>query len=235
MLYLVPTPVGNLEDMTHRAVRILGEVSVVLAEDTRTSGRLLKHFGIENRMQAFHAHNEHLQCESLVSRMQKGESMALITDAGTPGISDPGFLLVRACHAAGLPVTCLPGATAMIPAIASSGLPSDKFFFEGFLPVKKGRKTRLAFIAQLPVTVILYESPHRLLRCLEELVLWAGEERMACVCREISKIHEEIRLDTLQNLWNYYAGEGVVKGEIVIVLGAAEEKPEKKSGNKYKE
>jgi 16S rRNA (cytidine1402-2'-O)-methyltransferase len=235
MLYLVPTPVGNLEDITLRAIRILGEVSVVLAEDTRTSGRLLKHYGIEARLQAFHAHNEHLQCASLVKRMQTGESMALITDAGTPGISDPGFLLVRACHLAGVTVTCLPGATAMVPALASSGLPSDKFFFEGFLPVKKGRKTRLEFITQMPTSVILYESPHRLLRCLEELIHWAGEDRMACVCREISKLHEEVKMDSLNNLYRYYSGEGIVKGEIVIILGASEEKPEKKNKNKYKE
>ncbi|MEM6397948.1 MAG: 16S rRNA (cytidine(1402)-2'-O)-methyltransferase [Bacteroidota bacterium] len=218
MLYLVPTPIGNREDMTERAKRILSEVDLVLAEDTRTSRPLLKHYGIETPLRAFHTHNEHAIVEELTAAMQAGADYALITDAGTPGISDPGFLLVRACHQADIPVSCLPGPTAFVPALAASGLPSDRFHFEGFLPHKKGRQTRLKSLAELPNTFILYESPHRLIKCLGQLIEHCGPDRMACVAREISKLHEEIKTATLQELQEDYQNRAKVKGELVIVV-----------------
>lgn len=219
MLYLVPTPIGNLEDMTLRAIRILKEVDLVLAEDTRTSKRLLTHYGIATPLRSYHAHNEHATVTSLAAQLQGGANMALVTDAGTPGISDPGFLLVRACVQSGVRVECLPGATAFVPALAASGLPCDRFHFEGFLPHKKGRQTRLLYLAALPNTFVLYESPNRLIKCLEQLIEHCGPERPACVARELSKLHEDLRTDTLEAILHYYRQKDAVKGEVVIVVG----------------
>ena len=222
MLYLIPTPIGNLEDITLRAIRVLREVDVVLAEDTRTSRVLLDHYGIETPLKAFHAHNEHHVTAHFIQALQKGQRMALVSDAGTPGISDPGFLLVRACVQANLPVECLPGPSALIPALVVSGLPCDRFHFEGFLPHKKGRQTRLKYLSALPHTFVFYESPHRLLKSLEELAAFCGTERPACVCRELSKRHEEIQRGSLSELSAYYAlHPDKVRGEIVIVVGQA--------------
>ena len=221
MLYLIPTPIGNLEDITLRALRILKEVDLILAEDTRTSGKLLAHYEIDTPQRAYHAHNEHAVTEDLVAQLQGGADMALITDAGMPGISDPGFLLSRACMEAGVRVECLPGATAFVPALVASGLPCDKFHFEGFLPHKKGRQTRLKCLADLPVTFVLYESPYRLVKCLNQLMEHCGEERMACVARELTKLHEEVRTDTLAALHEYYGSQAKVKGEIVLVVAGA--------------
>ncbi|MEY3248980.1 MAG: hypothetical protein RL742_1023 [Bacteroidota bacterium] len=220
MLYLVPTPIGNLEDITLRALRVLKEVSVVLAEDTRTSRRLLDHFGITTPLRAFHAYNEHAVVEKIADELAAGAVMALVSDAGTPGISDPGFLLVRACVQRGVRVECLPGPTAFVPALAASGLPSDTFHFEGFLPHKKGRQTRLKYLATLPHTFILYESPFRLLKCLDELMAYCGSERPACVAREISKLHEEIKTASLAQLKAHFSAKEV-KGEIVVLVGGA--------------
>lgn len=219
MLYLVPTPIGNLEDITLRALKILKEVDLILAEDTRTSGKLLKHFEITTPMRSYHAHNEHNATDGIIESLQQGQRLALISDAGTPGISDPGFFLVRACHQNNIKVECLPGATAVIPALVASGLPSDKFFFEGFLPHKKGRRTRLAYLANLPHTFVLYESPYRLVKCLKQLIESCGAHRQACVCRELSKLHEEVKVGTLEELVDYFDVEKKVKGEIVVVVG----------------
>ncbi|NUQ24012.1 MAG: 16S rRNA (cytidine(1402)-2'-O)-methyltransferase [Saprospiraceae bacterium] len=219
MLYLVPTPIGNLEDMTLRAIRILKEVDLVLAEDTRTSKRLLTHYGIATPLRSYHAHNEHATVTSLAAQLQGGANMALVTDAGTPGISDPGFLLVRACVQSGVRVECLPGATAFVPALAASGLPCDRFHFEGFLPHKKGRQTRLLYLAALPNTFVLYESPNRLVKCLEQLIEHCGPERPACVARELSKLHEDLHTDSLEAILKYYRQKDAVKGEVVIVVG----------------
>jgi 16S rRNA (cytidine1402-2'-O)-methyltransferase len=216
-LFIVPTPIGNLEDMTLRAIKVLKEVDVVLAEDTRTSGKLLKHFGIDTRMTAYHKFNEHKVVEHFVDRIKGGESMALISDAGTPAISDPGFLLVRECVNSGVEVETLPGATAFVPALVNSGLPADKFFFEGFLPHKKGRQTRLKFLAELPNTVILYESPHRLVKTLQQIGEIFGKERKISVARELTKIHEENVRGTVEEVL-YHFKEKTVKGEIVIVI-----------------
>lgn len=218
MLYLVPTPIGNLEDMTIRAIQVLKSVNQILAEDTRTSSKLMKHYQIETPLRPFHAFNEHKAVNSIIQLLQQGAQIAMVTDAGTPGISDPGFLLVRACHEAGIPVTCLPGATAFVPALAASGLPSDKFFFEGFLPHKKGKQTRLNFLSTLPYTFILYESPHRLVKTLEALIQSCGPERKGCVAREISKLFEDIKTANLSDLHSHYAAEAKVKGEIVILV-----------------
>ena len=218
MLYIVPTPIGNLEDITLRALRILKEVSLVLAEDTRTSRRLLDHYGISTPMRAFHAHNEHAVVERVVDELASGADMALISDAGTPGISDPGFLLARACMQRGVRVECLPGATAFVPALVASGLPCDTFHFEGFLPHKKGRQTRLKYLSALPCTFVLYESPFRLLKCLDELIAVCGPERSACVAREISKLHEEVKTAWLEALKEHFSKKEV-KGEIVVVVG----------------
>lgn len=219
MLYLVPTPIGNLEDITLRALRILREADLILAEDTRTSGKLLKHHQIDSSLRSYHAHNEHHITDSIIDLLQNGQTLALISDAGTPGISDPGFMLVRACHQKGIRVECLPGATAIIPALVVSGLPCDRFYFEGFLPHKKGRRTRLDFLATLTHTFALYESPFRLVKCLKQLAEVCGEERPACVCRELSKMHEEVKTGTLAELIAYFDVEKKVKGEIVIVVG----------------
>lgn len=217
MLYIVPTPIGNLEDITLRALRILKEVSLVLAEDTRTSKRLLDHYGIKTQLRAFHAHNEHAVVERVVDELASGAVIALISDAGTPGISDPGFLLSRACHRRGVRVECLPGPTAFVPALVASGLPCDTFHFEGFLPHKKGRQTRLKYLAVLPHTFVLYESPFRLLKCLDELMVVCGPERQACVARELSKLHEEVITLPLSELKAHFSKKDV-KGEMVVVV-----------------
>ncbi len=217
-LYLVPTPIGNMEDITLRAMRILKEVSVILAEDTRTTGNLLKHYDIHNKLQAYHIHNEHKILDSIVHRLLDGEEMALVSDAGTPSVSDPGFLLVRECLKNGIPLETLPGATAFVPALVNSGFPSDRFFFEGFLPHKKGRQTRLKELAQLSHTLIIYESPHRLVKTLEQLSEFFGKERPVAVSRELTKIHEETIRGTLTEVLRYYKDK-TIKGEIVIVVG----------------
>ncbi len=223
MLYVVPTPIGNLEDITLRALRILREgVSVILAEDTRTTRHLLERYEIRTPLRAFHAHNEHATVSKIVAELAAGASMALVSDAGTPGISDPGFLLVRACRQAGVRVECLPGPTAFVPALVASGLPCDRFHFEGFLPHKKGRQTRLKYLAALPHTFVLYESPHRLLRCLSELVEVCGPERMACVARELTKVHEEVATAPLADLLTAF-GSREVRGEIVLVVSGKDD------------
>ncbi|GGG21431.1 ribosomal RNA small subunit methyltransferase I [Dokdonia pacifica] len=216
-LYLVPTPIGNLEDITLRAIRVLKEVDLILAEDTRTSGKLLKHFEISTQMMSHHMHNEHKTVENLVKRLQAGETMALISDAGTPAISDPGFLLTRACVEAGITVDCLPGATAFVPALVNSGLPNDKFVFEGFLPVKKGRQTRLLLLVEETRTMIFYESPHKLIKTLGNFAEFFGEERQVSVSREITKLHEETIRGTVKEVLAHYTKKPP-KGEIVIVL-----------------
>lgn len=217
-LYLVPTPIGNLEDITFRAIRILKEVDLILAEDTRNSGKLLQHYEINQPMHAYHMHNEHKVVDKFVQRLKNGESMALISDAGTPGISDPGFLLTRACLESGIRVECLPGATALIPALVNSGLPSERFVFEGFLPVKKGRQTRLLALKEEGRTMIFYESPHKLLRTLEDLINSLGKDRPASVSRELTKIYEETVRGSLSEILEYYQ-DNPVKGEFVIVVG----------------
>ncbi len=224
MLYIVPTPIGNLEDITLRALRILKEVQLVLAEDTRMTKKLLIHYEIDTPLRSFHAHNEHQVTENLITQLSQGAQMALVSDAGTPGISDPGFLLARACHEAGVAVSALPGATAFVPALVASGLPSDKFHFEGFLPHKKGRQTRLEYLANLPNTFILYESPHRLVKCLSQLAEHCGAQREACVARELSKVYEEIRSDSLLSLRTHFEKQTKVKGEIVIVVSGKKKK-----------
>ncbi len=216
-LYIVPTPVGNLEDITLRALKVLKEVDFILAEDTRTSGNLLKHYDIHTPMRSHHKFNEHQSTAGIIEQLEAGAVIALISDAGTPGISDPGFLLSRECRKQGITVECLPGATAFTPALVSSGLPCDRFTFEGFLPLKKGRATRLTELAADPRTVIIYESPLRLARTLRQLADTFGPDREAAVCREISKLHETINRDTLSNLSTFYT-ENQAKGEIVIVI-----------------
>ena len=217
-LYLVPTPIGNLEDMTLRAIRILKEVDVVLAEDTRTSGKLLQHFEIGTQMQSHHMHNEHKTLEGLIKRLQSGESMALISDAGTPAISDPGFLLTRACVEHQIEVECLPGATAFVPALVNSGLPNDKFVFEGFLPPKKGRQTRLKLLAEESRTIIFYESPYKLLKTLKDFVEYFGADRPISVSRELSKLYEETVRGTADEVLTHFT-EKPPKGEIVVIVG----------------
>ena len=219
-LYIVPTPVGNMEDMTLRAIRILKEVDVVLAEDTRTSGILLKHFDIKNQLMSHHKFNEHGTSAGIVQRLLAGQNIALISDAGTPGISDPGFFLVREAVKAGIEVQTLPGATAFVPALVSSGLPCDRFAFEGFLPQKKGRQTKLESLRDEPRTMIFYESPYRLLKTLQQFAEVFGAERPACVCREISKVHEESVRASLAELTTHFT-EHPPKGEIVIIVGGA--------------
>ena len=218
MLYVVPTPIGNLEDITFRALRVLREVEVILAEDTRTSKKLLQHFDINTPLRSYHAHNEHGILRGVIQQLKSGATMALVSDAGTPAISDPGFLLVRECVKEGIKVEVLPGATAFVPALVASGLPCDTFHFEGFLPHKKGRHTRLTYLSSLDQTFIIYESPHRLVKCLEELKEYCGAERIGCVCRELSKLHEEVKTAPLSILIDFYKTEGIAKGEIVIVV-----------------
>lgn len=232
-LYIVPTPVGNLADMTPRAVEVLRNVSLILAEDTRTSAPLLRHFDIEVPLASHHKFNEHTGVAGVVSRLEGGEDIALISDAGTPGISDPGFLLSRSCREAGIDVVTLPGPTAFVPALVSSGLPCERFIFQGFLPQKKGRRTRLAEIAESPVTSIVYESPLRLARTLGELAEACGDDREASVSREISKKFEETRRDTLKSLAEYFA-LNPPKGEIVIIVAPKPAEPKKEHKNKYR-
>jgi len=225
MLYLVPTPVGNLEDITLRALRVLKEVPLIACEDTRTSGVLLDHFGITTARTSYHDHNERHKAPHLIARMEAGDDIALITDAGTPGISDPGFYLVRACHEAGIPVVALPGPTAFVPALVASGLPAERFVFEGFLPAKKGRKTRLLSLQAETRTIIFYESPHRLTRMLEQLKDAFGEERPAAVARELSKKFEEVRRGTLAELLTHYGAQEKVRGECVVVVAGSGREP----------
>ncbi len=221
MLYIVPTPIGNLGDMTFRAVAVLKEVDLILAEDTRTSGVLLKHYEISKSMFPYHQHNEHKITERLVADLLAGKTMALLTDAGTPGISDPAFFLIRAAIKEGIRVECLPGATAFVPALINSGLPSDSFCFEGFLPLKKGRHTVLTALATESRTIILYESPMRLLKTLEQLITYFGEDRQCCVSRELTKKFEENARGTLKEVHEHFSEKGV-KGEIVIVIAGKE-------------
>ncbi len=221
-LYIVPTPVGNLEDMTFRAIRILKEVDLILAEDTRTSGILLKHFEIKNALQSHHKFNEHKTLEGVINRIKAGANVALISDAGTPGISDPGFLMARECARNGIEVQCLPGATAFVPAVVASGLPNDRFCFEGFLPQKKGRMTRLQALSEEHRTMIFYESPYRLVKTLTQLAEYFGDERPASVSREISKVHEETVRGTLNELVHHFT-ENEPKGEIVLIVGGKED------------
>ena len=216
-LYLIPTPIGNLEDITLRALRLLKEVEVILAEDTRTSSKLLKHYDIHTPMQSYHLFNEHKVVDAWVQRIKGGTTVGLITDAGTPAISDPGFLLARACIAEWIAVECLPGATAFVPALVSSGLPNDRFTFEGFLPDKKGRQTRLQLLAQETKTMIFYVSPHKLLKTLTDFITSFGADRQASISRELTKVHEETQRGTLQELLEYYKDKNI-KGEIVLVL-----------------
>ncbi|QIK58510.1 16S rRNA (cytidine(1402)-2'-O)-methyltransferase [Dysgonomonas sp. HDW5A] len=221
-LYIIPTPVGNLEDMTFRAIRLLKEVDLILAEDTRTTGFLLKHFEIQNKMQSYHKFNEHKAITHIIDRLNAGENIALVSDAGTPGISDPGFLIGRECIKAGIDIECLPGATALIPALVSSGIPCDKFYFEGFLPQKKGRMTRFKELAEISTTIVLYESPHRVLKTLTQLAEYMGEERYAATCREISKLHEETLRGTLAELIVHFTTKAP-RGEFVIIIAGKNE------------
>ena len=216
-LIVIPTPVGNLEDMTLRAIRMLKEVDLILAEDTRTSSILLKHYQIDKRLQAYHKFNEHKALQGFISRMQTGETIALISDAGTPSISDPGFLLVRACVENGIEVECLPGATALIPALVNSGFPSDRFCFEGFLPQKKGRQKKLQILAEEERTIIFYESPYRLMKLLHEIAEYFGSDRQVAISRELSKIYEENLRAPVGELIEQLK-ERVIKGEIVVVV-----------------
>ena len=216
-LYLVPTPIGNLDDMTFRAIKVLKEVDLILAEDTRTSSKLLKHFEIKNKLSSHHKFNEHKTSESVANRIQSGENIALISDAGTPGISDPGFLLIKSCLEQDVEVECLPGATALIPALVNSGLPSDRFCFEGFLPVKKGRQKKLLSLAEEERTMIFYESPYRLIKSLEQFSEFFGAERRVSVSRELSKLYEENFRGALPEVIEHFKSK-TIKGEIVIVV-----------------
>jgi len=217
-LFIVPTPIGNLEDITLRAIRVLKEVDLILAEDTRNSGKLLRHYGIETPMQSHHMHNEHQTADGIVARLLAGELMALISDAGTPSISDPGFLLTRKCIEAGVAVDCLPGPTAFVPALVNSGLPSDKFVFEGFLPVKKGRQTRLKELATETRTMIFYESPHKVLKTLNQFLEYFGPDRPVSVSRELSKLYEETVRGTLAEVLDHFSANPP-RGELVVVVG----------------
>lgn len=217
-LFLVPTPIGNLDDMTFRAVKVLKEVDIILAEDTRNSSPMLKHFGIDKKLFSHHQHNEHKAVNEIIRFLNEGQNIALISDAGTPAISDPGYLLTREAIKNGIIVECLPGATAFVPALVNSGLPNDRFIFEGFLPVKKGRQTRMKELAKESRTMIFYESPHRLLKTLEEFILYFGAEREVSVSRELTKMYEETVRGTLTEVKNYY-NEHIIKGEFVICVG----------------
>ena len=216
-LILIPTPIGNLGDITLRAIETIQTVDVLLAEDTRHTGKLLKHLNIEKTMRSYHAHNEHKAALSIVDKIKSGETVGLVSDAGTPGISDPGFLLVRECIRVGVQVEALPGPTAFVPALVGSGLPCDKFYFEGFLPHKKGRQTRLKLLANLPCTIVLYESPHRLLKTLQQIGEFIGENRQVCVVRELSKIHETFHRGTIKDQIDFFQKTSP-KGEIIIIL-----------------
>jgi 16S rRNA (cytidine1402-2'-O)-methyltransferase len=233
-LFLVPTPIGNLEDMTFRAIRILKEADVILAEDTRTSAPLLKHFGIDKKAYSHHQHNEHKATSEIIRFLKEGKLVALISDAGTPAISDPGFFLVREVLKEGLEVECLPGATAFVPALVNSGLPTDAFVFEGFLPVKKGRQTRLKRLAEEDRTIVLYESPHRLLKTLEEFEEYFGADRQASVSRELTKMYEETVRGSIEEIKSHFTNN-ILKGEFVIcVAGKAEVKKSKSKDKDYK-
>lgn len=225
-LFVVPTPIGNLEDITLRALRILKEADSILAEDTRTSAHLLSHYNISKKVSSYHQHNEHKTVAHIVERIKSGETIALISDAGTPGISDPGFLLIRECLKEEVEVECLPGATAFVPALVMSGLPSDSFIFEGFLPQKKGRQTKLKQMQTETRTMILYESPFRLIKSLEQFIEYFGAERQASVSRELTKMFEETKRGTLTEVLNYFKAKPSVKGEIVIVVAGKNEKEE---------
>lgn len=225
-LYLIPTPIGNLEDITLRALRILKEVDVILCEDTRTSMKLLGKHNISKPLESFHQHNEHTKSELLVERMKTGEVFALISDAGTPGISDPGFLLVKKCIENELNIETLPGATAFVPALVNSGLPSDRFCFEGFLPHKKGRHTKLTQLAEEERTMIFYESPHRVLKTIKQMMEYFGENRQASLSRELTKIHEETVRGTLMEIMDYFENN-TLKGEIVLIVGGVNKKKPK--------
>ena len=216
-LYLIPTPIGNLEDITLRALRVLKEVNIVLAEDTRTSRKLFSHYDIDANLAPFHMHNEHKVLQKWIDRIKSGETIALVSDAGTPAISDPGFLLVRECVKNDIDVDCLPGATAFVPALVNSGIPSDKFVFEGFLPVKKGRQTRLILLAEEERTMIFYESPHRIIKTLSQFMEYFGEERFVSVSREISKMFEETKRGTMKEVREYFE-EKKPKGEFVVIV-----------------
>ena len=216
-LFIVPTPIGNLQDMTFRAINVLKSVDLILAEDTRVSGKLLKHFEINTKMQSYHMHNEHKILNSIVDKLKSGLEIALISDAGTPAISDPGFLLTRACVDEGIAIECLPGATAFVPALVNSGLPNDRFVFEGFLPIKKGRQTRLKLLAQEPRTIVIYVSPHKLNKTLEEIITYFGPDRQISVSRELSKIYEETLRGTAQSILEHYNSKQV-KGELVLII-----------------
>lgn|SRR5690606_16903529 len=216
-LYLVPTPIGNLNDMTFRAIEVLKAADLILAEDTRTSGKLLKHFEIGTPLQSHHMHNEHKTVEGLVNKLKSGTTIALISDAGTPAISDPGFLLTRAAIEHGVEVECLPGATAFVPALVNSGLPNDRFVFEGFLPVKKGRQTRFTQLAEETRTMVFYESPHKLLKTLGDICTYFGEDRLVSVSRELTKLYEETQRGTAQEVLAHYT-QKPPKGEIVLVV-----------------
>jgi 16S rRNA (cytidine1402-2'-O)-methyltransferase len=217
MLFLVPTPIGNLKDITLRAIEVLKEVDLILAEDTRTTSHLLNHYQITKQLSPYHQHNEHKVLQHLVSQLLEGKKMAIVTDAGTPGISDPAFLLVRECIKVGVQVECLPGATAFVPALVNSGIPTNRFCFEGFLPLKKGRQTLLKQLAEEERTIIIYESPVRLVKTLEEFIIYFGEERQCAVSRELSKMFEENKRGTLKEVADYFKGK-TVKGEIVVVV-----------------
>lgn len=233
-LFLVPTPIGNLEDMTFRAIRILKEADVILAEDTRTSAPLLKHFGIDKKAYSHHQHNEHKATSEIIRFLKEGKLVALISDAGTPAISDPGFFLTREVLKEGLEVECLPGATAFVPALVNSGLPTDAFVFEGFLPVKKGRQTRLKRLAEEDRTIVLYESPHRLLKTLEEFEEYFGADRQASVSRELTKMYEETVRGTVEQIKSHFSNN-ILKGEFVIcVAGKPEVKKSKSKDKDYK-
>ena len=227
-LYIVPTPIGNLDDITLRAVRVLREVDLILAEDTRTSSVLLRHLGIEKRLHAHHKFNEHATVKMVAGSIAAGRNAALVSDAGTPGISDPGFLLVRTCIEQGIETECLPGATAFVPALVNSGLPCDRFCFEGFLPQKKGRQKKLMTLAEEERTMIFYESPFRLVKALEQMAEFFGENRHACVAREISKLFEDFQRGTLKELINHFTENGV-KGEIVMIVEGKPKKEEEES------
>ncbi|MBG6133468.1 16S rRNA (cytidine1402-2'-O)-methyltransferase [Aquimarina sp. EL_43] len=216
-LYLVPTPIGNLDDMTFRAIKVLEGADLILAEDTRTSGKLLKHFEITTPMQSHHMHNEHKMVDRIIQKLNAGETIALISDAGTPAISDPGFLLTRACVEQGIAVECLPGATAFVPALVNSGLPNDKFIFEGFLPVKKGRQTRLKFLSEESRTMVFYESPHKLIKTLRDFATYFGVDRQVSVSRELSKLHEETIRGSTAEVIKHFENKPP-KGEIVIIV-----------------
>jgi 16S rRNA (cytidine1402-2'-O)-methyltransferase len=227
-LYLVPSPIGNLGDITYRAVEILRNADVILCEDTRTSSVLMRHYNIQKPLTPYHQHNEHKVLPHLIDQLLAGKKFALITDAGTPGISDPGFLLVRECVKLHIPVECLPGATAFVPALVQSGIPANRFVFEGFLPLKKGRQTMLKLLAEEERTVILYESPHRLLKTLNELVIYFGAERRAAVCRELTKMFEETNVNTVAALAAHY-GQHPAKGEIVLVISGKDTSSKKEA------